>query len=287
LSQYSAQDELIAANRSDVQSAYASGLSPSMIDRLSINHARISGLIEMIRRVRTLADPVGSIDGLKLCASGIRVGKMKVPLGVVLMIYESRPSATLESACLCIKSANAVILKGGKEAAETNGVLVSLIKRALSDADLPDQAVMFIERQEHEYLYELLRLKDFISVVIPRGGEGLIESIMERSRIPVLCHAKGVCHIYVCSDADLDSALNIIINSKVQRAGVCNAAECILVDESIATKFIPTLVSLLNSHGVLVRACNKSMTHLKGEAPDKVQRAASGDFGREFLSLGS
>ncbi|MBP7462632.1 MAG: glutamate-5-semialdehyde dehydrogenase, partial [Candidatus Delongbacteria bacterium] len=237
------QAKIMAANRMDIESARQAGKNPAFIDRLTLNESRIASLIGSLKDIRDLPDPVGSIENLIPRPSGIMVGRMKVPLGAILMIYEARPNVTIDAAALCIKTGNVAILRGGTESLRTSLVLTEILHQALQTCGFPPDWIIYLDNPDKELLYRLLKEKESIDVVIPRGGAGLIRSIYEHSIIPVIGHFQGICHIYVHTEADPEedyrSARRIIINAKVQRPGVCNAMECLLVDESIARDFLP------------------------------------------------
>ena len=236
----------------------------------------ISGLHE----VCGLADPVGAVENLSLRPNGLQVGRMRVPLGVIAMIYESRPNVTIDAAALCLKTGNAVILRGGSEAIHSNIALAGLLQDALADVGIHEKAVQVVPVTDRKAVLILLQQDEYIDLVIPRGGEGLIRSVSESSRIPVLKHYKGVCHIYVDNDADLAKATPIILNAKTQRPGVCNALEGVLVHQAVAEKYVPELVKALTEAGVEVRGCEKSVA-----LNPLVKAATNEDWGREFLDL--
>ena len=231
--------------------------------------------------VASLPDPVGAIETMWKRPNGLLVGRMRIPLGVIGMIYESRPNVTIDAGILCVKASNAVILRGGSEAFNSNQILAKLFSKALEEASLPKEAVQLIPTTDREAVKEMLKLEEYIDVIIPRGGEGLIRAVVEGARMPVLKHYKGVCHIYVDKDVDLDRAVEIIYNAKVQRPGVCNALECLLVHEKIAPTLLPKVGEKLGSAGVKFRAEERAFEYLEKWA----EPADDKDFGYEFLEL--
>ena len=266
-----------AANAADLRSA--SGESPAFLDRLRLDAARLAGLARAVREVALLPDPVGEVVERTTRPNGLRVDRIRAPLGVVLMIYESRPGVTAEAAALCVRSGNAALLRGGSEALQSNSVLVEAFQRALSGAALSEDCVQLVP-PDRTLLDALLQQEERIDLCIPRGGPSLIRFVAERSRIPVVKHYQGVCHLYVAADADLDQTERIAVNAKAQRPGVCNALECLLVDARIAATALPRLGSALRSAGVELRADARALPHLPGAVP-----AAPDDFGKEFLDL--
>lgn len=270
--------KIIEANKKDIREA--KGLSKAMIDRLTLNEKRIGEMAKGIKEIISLNDPVGEITKMWKRPNGLLVGKMRIPLGVVGIIYEARPNVTADAASLCIKSGNAVILRGGKEAFHSNMVIVEIIGEALKKAGLPKEVVQLIPVKEREAMLEFLKLEEYIDVIIPRGGEGLIRFVVENSKIPVIKHYKGVCHIFVDESADIDMAINICFNAKVQRPGVCNAMETLLVHKNIAKDFLPLMADKYIKAGVELRGCEKTRKIIKG-----IKKAKDSDFGYEFLDL--
>lgn len=275
------RQEIFEANTLDLEAAQAGGLDPARIERLRISDKGVESMAEACRHVAGLSDPVGEVDGMIKRPNGLLVGRMRIPLGVIAIIYESRPNVTIDAAILCLKAGNSVILRGGSEAHHSNQVLGGLLRRALDAAGLPAGCVQMVPTTDRAAVKHLLALDEFIDVVIPRGGEGLIRAVVKDATMPVLKHYKGVCHIYVHRDADQEQALAIIENAKVQRPGVCNALECLLVHRDMAREFLPRLAAHLTPMGVTFKACPRSLP-LLGQA---AQPAAADDFGREFLSL--
>ena len=244
--------ELMRANAVDMEKAAAKGLSAAMLDRLKLNDQRIKGMADGLRHVVTLPDPVGEKLSVTTRPNGIRIEKVSVPIGVIGFIYESRPNVTVDAAGLCLKAGNAVILRGGSEAINSNLAIADCILKAGMAAGMPEGAVQFIPWTAHEAVSEMLKLDAYINLIIPRGGERLIRAVVEQSTIPVIKHYKGVCHLYVDSEADQEMALKILKNGKCQRPGVCNALETLLVNEKIAAEFLPKVAALCKAEGVTV-----------------------------------
>ena len=244
--------ELMRVNAVDMEKAAAKGVSGAMLDRLKLNDQRIKGMADGLRHVVTLPDPVGEKLSVTTRPNGIRIEKVSVPIGVIGFIYESRPNVTVDAAGLCLKAGNAVILRGGSEAINSNLAIADCILKAGMAAGMPEGAVQFIPWTAHEAVSEMLKLDAYINLIIPRGGERLIRAVVEQSTIPVIKHYKGVCHLYVDSEADQDMALKILRNGKCQRPGVCNALETLLVNEKIAAEFIPKVRTLCQAEGVTV-----------------------------------
>ena len=244
-------DAIRAANALDVSRAKESGLAPAMVDRLTLTPARFDAMVAGVRTVAALPDPVGETLSTRERPSGITIRKVRVPLGVIAVVFESRPNVFIDTAALCLKTGNAVILRGGKEAFETNRALAAVVRRAIG-GDRLSSAVQFVERQEHEGVTELVRAVGLVDVAIPRGGERLIRVLCEAALVPVLKHYKGVCHVYVDDKADLGMALSILDNAKTQRPGVCNAAECLLVNRTLAPLFLPMVEAWAKDRGVVL-----------------------------------
>ena len=273
--------ELILANEKDLAAAREKGLDAPRLDRLTLTEKIIEEMSLACLEVAAMPDPVGGIDGMWTRPNGLLVGRMRIPLGVIAIIYESRPNVTIDSAILCLKAGNAVILRGGSEAINSNTALAGLISRALTGAGLPESGVRVIGVTDRAAVSALLKLDDYIDVVIPRGGEELIRAVTTQAAMPVLKHYKGVCHAYVDETADLAQALEIVYNAKVSRPGVCNALECLLVHQKIAGDFLPLVRDRLVQAGVSLRTCPKALPLLGGKA----NPAAPDDFGREFHDL--
>ncbi len=275
-------------NLKDIETAKNMGLKPAVIDRLVLNDKRIDGMIKVLMDVASLPDPVGEVVRMWNLPNGLKVGRMRVPLGVVFIVYESRPNVTIEAASLCMKSSNAVILRGGKEALNSNRALVSILRRACEETGFPAQAVQFIDRTEREIVWELLKMEGKVDVAIPRGGENLIRAVAEHARVPVIKHYKGVCSVYVDSEADLKKAWNIVYNAKVQRPSVCNAIENLIVHRDILQSFLPKMAYHLGKAGVELR-CDKESLEVIRQDPSlsfvKVRPATEDDYYEEFLDL--
>ena len=267
-------------NQNDLLSAEKMGLSGAMIDRLTIKDATIDAMVAGLNEVAHLNDPVGTMGPTKIRPNGLQIARMRIPLGVIGIIYESRPNVTIDAAGLCLKAGNAVILRGGSEAFYSNQALAAIIGRGLENSGLPDKSVQVVPVREREAVYALLNQEAFIDLIIPRGGEGLIRSVVENSRIPVLKHYKGVCHIYVDVDADLDMAQNICFNAKVQRPGVCNAMETMLVHQSVAEAFLPAMAGQFVEAGVELRGCAETCSILPA-----AEKAQESDWPAEYLDL--
>jgi glutamate-5-semialdehyde dehydrogenase len=267
-------------NRKDLDAGVAGNLSSAMLDRLTLSGKVIDSMRSGLEEVASLKDPVGQINGIVTRPSGIKVGRMRIPLGVIAMIYESRPNVTIDSAALCLKSGNAIILRGGSEAIHSNIILAEILQESLASCGFDPQAVQVVPTTDRAAINHLLKQEDFIDLIIPRGGEGLIRFVSEHSRIPVLKHYKGVCHIYVDVDADLQKATPVILNSKIQRPGVCNALEGLLVDRRIAAEYLPVIGSELKKAGVELLGCERSTALSKDILP-----AGEDDWGTEFLDM--
>ena len=274
------QEEIIEENHKDLSLARESGLSAAMLDRLTLNPGVIQGMAEGVREVAALPDPVGEIEGMWKRPNGLMVGRARIPLGVIGFIYESRPNVTVDAAALCMKSGNAVILKGGSEAIHSNMILGRLLEASLEEAGVPAKAVQVIPSTDREAVRILIELEDDLDMVIPRGGEGLIRFVTTHSRVPVLKHYKGVCHTYVDVSADLDMAESICFNAKVQRPGVCNAMETLLVHEAVAPDFLPSMARRFEASGVELRGCPQSRNLVPG-----MKAARESDWPEEFLDL--
>ncbi|MBU4231699.1 MAG: glutamate-5-semialdehyde dehydrogenase [Proteobacteria bacterium] len=274
------QAQIQAANRLDVEAAQAQGHAAAFIDRLTLSDKVIASMIKGLKEVAVLPDPVGAVTGMWVRPNGLKVGKQRIALGVIGFIYESRPNVTVDAAALCLKSGNAVILKGGKEALNSNLALAQLMQDALAEAEVPQAAVQVIPSVAREATLELLKQDDLVDLIIPRGGEGLIRFVAEHSRIPVLKHYKGVCHIFVDESADLDMAEEVCFNAKVQRPGVCNAMETMLVHEAAAPGFLPRMIARYQKAQVELRGCPRTR-----EIDPLVRPAQEEDWGAEFLDL--
>ncbi len=277
---YERQDFLYEENAKDIRKAESEQMPASLIERLRVNRKIIDEMAAGLRDVAQLPDPVGEITKMWRRPNGLMVGRMRIPIGVIAIIYESRPNVTVDAFALCLKSGNVVILKGGKEALNSNRALFGLISEALSASGVSPDVAQLIETSDREFLYELLKLNDYIDLVIPRGGEALIRSVAEQSRIPVLKHYKGVCSIFVDEHADEEMARRVCLNAKAQKPATCNAMETLLVHEAIAGRFLPGMVELLKAHGVAVRGCERV-----GKIVPDVERATERDWYEEYLDL--
>lgn len=274
------RDFLFSENRKDLEAARESGIAKSMLDRMIVDEKVLREMMSSLQDVVSLPDPVGEITKMWVRPNGLLVGRMRIPIGVILIIYESRPNVTVDAFSLCLKSGNAVILKGGSEAINSNKALFSLIRRALTEEDVSPDIVQLVEAREREYVYELLKLDEMIDLIIPRGGEELIRTVVERSRIPVLKHYKGVCHIFVDETANVRMAHEVCLNAKVQKPATCNAMETLLVHEKIAESFLPEMADILRKHGVRLKGCERTRTILKDVEP-----ADEEDWYTEYLDL--
>jgi glutamate-5-semialdehyde dehydrogenase len=279
----SSQELILAANAQDINQGKRQGLSPALLDRLTLNPERLSGMVSDLRKVAELPDPVGEIFDEMTLPNGLQVHKQRVPLGVLGVIYESRPNVTVDISGLSLKSGNAVILRGGSETLNSNRALVSVIRRSLEECGLPVESVQFIDDPDRARVAELLQMYEYIDMIIPRGGAGLHRYCRENSRIPVITGGIGICHLYVDETARLDQALEVIRNAKIQRPTVCNALDTILVHQSVAGKFLPLLVSKLSKNEVSFRADSSALPYTP---PSRVvSEAGDKDFDTEWLSL--
>ena len=272
--------KLISENRRDIADAERKGLSKSMIDRLTLNHDRILAMSNGLREVAALPDPVGEVLKMWRRPNGMDVGRMRVPIGLIGIIYESRPNVTADSAALCLKSGNGVLLRGGSEAVHSNTAISAILSKAGSETGIPEGAISFIENPDRECVMEMLRLNQYIDLIIPRGGEGLIRMVSENSTIPVIKHDKGICHVYVDSEADLPMAEEICFNAKVQRPSTCNAMETMLVHQDVAGTFLPAILGRMKKAGVEIRGCNRT----KEIVPD-IATATDKDWDTEYNDL--
>jgi glutamate-5-semialdehyde dehydrogenase len=266
------------ANAVDVERARAAGLSEAMVDRLGMGPKVVEATAQGVEHVVSLPDPVGSRGAMQRLKNGLLVGRERLPLGVVALVYESRPNVTVDAAALCLKSGNAVLLRGGKEAAETNLALGRILRQALADAGLPPDAVQIVPPTDREGIRELVGLVGLVDLAIPRGGEGLIRFVAEHARVPVVAHYKGVCHLFLDEGCDHDMAIRLVQNGKVQRPGVCNALECLLVHENEAPVLLPKVAAALG--GVELRGCPRTCELVSRALP-----ATEDDWGREYLAL--
>ena len=274
------KDFIQEANQKDLEKARENNLSTAMIDRLRLSDNVVASMVDGVRQVANLIDPVGTISNMTKQAKNIRVGRMRIPLGVICMIYESRPNVTVDAAVLCLKAGNSIVLRGGSEAFHSNMALASVLQEALEKCGIDKNVIQVIPVVDREAVLLLLKQEESIDLVIPRGGEGLIRFVAENSRIPVLKHYKGVCHIYVDRMADLVKATPIIINAKTQRPGVCNALEGLLVHKDVADRYVPEIAKVLNEIGVKILGCERSAA-----LSAYIEKASNEDWGTEFLDL--
>ena len=272
------EDEILAANQADYEKAESSGMSKGMLDRLALNPGRIQSMADGLLKVAALDDPVGEVISMKLRPNGLKIGQKRVPLGVIAMIYEARPNVTADAFGLCLKSGNAVILKGGSDAIESNKAIAKWLRTGLTRAGLPEDALQLIEDTSRETTKELMRLNRYVDVLIPRGGAGLIRSVVENSTIPVIETGTGYCHVYVDKDADVDMAVKILMNAKTQRIGVCNACESLVVHRAVRDKFLPKMAEALKTKNVELRGDESTREIL----PDCIP-ATEEDYGTEYL----
>ena len=272
------REALAAANQRDLDAGRANGLDPALLDRLALTPARIDGMIAGLRQVAGLPDPVGAIRDMSYRPSGIQIGKMRVPLGVIGIIYESRPNVTIDAASLCLKSGNATILRGGSEAIHSNRAIAACIQRGLAEAELPPAVVQVVETTDREAVGALISLPQFVDVIVPRGGRGLIERISRDARVPVIKHLDGICHVYVAEHADLDKAWRIAFNAKTYRYGICGAMETLLVDQRVASAFLPDMARRFQAKGVELRGCERTRQFIEAVP------ASEDDWSTEYLA---
>lgn len=273
-------DSLRRENNKDLEAGRAASLSSALVDRLTLTPARLKGIADSLREVAALPCPRGKVQDGWVMYNGLRLSKVRVPIGVILMIYESRPNVTTEAAALCLKSGNAAILRGGKEAYHTNVALWKIVQQAMQDCDVPPEAVQLVETTDREAVGSLLSMDSLIDVTIPRGGKALIERVVSEARMPVIKHYEGICHVYVHSDAEVKMAEAICLNAKVQRPGVCNAMETLLVHRDIAEQFLPQVARCLSAEGVELRGCAISR-----KLVPEMGVAGEDDWRREYLDL--
>jgi glutamate-5-semialdehyde dehydrogenase len=275
-------DVLRAANRRDLDAARDSGLAPAMLDRLTLSDKAIATMAEGLEQIVALPDPIGEISNMKYRPTGIQVGQMRVPLGVIGIIYEARPNVTVDAAGLCVKSGNATILRGGSEAIHCNQALAKLVKEGLAGAGLPADAVQIVETTDRAAVGELITMPQYVDVIVPRGGKGLIERLMKESKVPMIKHLDGICHVYIDDKADIDKALKIAFNAKCHRYGTCNTMETLLVARAIAPKILPELAKLYGTMDVELRADGEARKLLAGYA--NLTTATEEDWRTEYLA---
>ncbi|HBA34918.1 MAG TPA: glutamate-5-semialdehyde dehydrogenase [Gammaproteobacteria bacterium] len=273
------REQLLVANEPDLSAGRASGLAAPLLDRLELTEQRIAAMADGARQIATLPDPVGEISQLIKRPSGLQVGRMRVPLGVIGIIYESRPNVTLDAAALCLKSGNATILRGGSEAIHSNRAIADCIQKGLAEAGLPAQAVQLVETTDREAVSALLGMHDTVDVIIPRGGKGLIERISRDARVPVIKHLDGICHVYIDEFADLDKAVNVAVNAKTYRYGICGAMETLLVSAEVASEVLPRLADRFREEKVELRGCDQTRKILP-----QIAEATEEDWATEYLA---
>lgn len=271
-------DYIINANKKDLEEAKLKGMSESMLDRLSLNEDRIKGMADGLRDIINLNDPVGEVLGMWNRPNGLQIGQKRVPLGVIGIIYEARPNVTCDATGLCLKTGNAVILRGGKEAINSNIAIIETLREGLKEANVPEDAVQLIYDTRREIATEMMRLNDYIDVLIPRGGAGLIKAVVQNATVPVIETGTGNCHIYIDSECDIDMAKDIVVNAKTSRPSVCNAAESLVIHETIANEALPIIANALKEKGVILKGDKKSI-----EIVDYIEEATEEDYYTEFL----
>ena len=274
------QEEILAANRKDVEAGRAAGMNEGLVDRLTLTPSRIEGIAEGLRQVADLPDPVGEVMDEFVRPNGMKIRKVRVPMGVIGVIYESRPNVTADAFALCFKAGSAVILKGGSDAIHSNIAITNVLRDALSECGVQPDAVQLIATTDRAATRELMTMRQYVDILIPRGGAGLIRAVVENSKIPVIETGTGNCHIYVDKDADLDMAMRILVNAKTQRIGVCNAAESLVVHRDVMDRFLPMLAKTMEEYHVLLRADADASAFLPLS-----EAATEDDFGREYLAL--
>ncbi|WP_297871502.1 glutamate-5-semialdehyde dehydrogenase [uncultured Oscillibacter sp.] len=272
------RDEWLSANAADIAAAKEAGMRPAMLDRLTLTEERIAGIVEAVRQVIALPDPIGKVDKMETRPNGLIIGRRRVPLGVVAIIFEARPNVTVDAAALCLKSGNVCILRGGKEAIRSNRKAAELMREALASAGLPEDCVSLVQDTSHETANELMHLDGCVDVLIPRGGAGLIRAVAREASVPVIRTGEGICHVYIDSEADLDMGAEILYNAKCSRPSVCNAAECLLVQRDIAEAFLKKALPLLDRHRVELR-CDETALAILG---DRGTAAAESDWDAEY-----
>jgi len=270
---------LVAANQEDLAAARAAGLESAMLDRLTLSEKGVDGMAEGVEQVAKLADPIGEMTDIKCRPSGIQVGKMRVPLGVIGIIYEARPNVTADAAALCLKSGNAAILRGGSEAIRSNRAIAALVQEGLQAAGLPADAVQVIDTTDRAAVGELITMREFVDVIVPRGGKGLIARLLAESRVPMIQHLDGNCHVYLEEEADPNKALKIVENAKTQRYGTCNTAESLLVDRAVAAMLLPPVAAMLTAKGVEIRGCAETQAIVPNAIAAKEE-----DYYTEYLA---
>jgi len=271
---------LVAENKKDLEFAKKNGVAAAVLDRIALDPSRVLAMAKGLREVAALADPVREVVKMWRRPNGLQVGRMRIPLGVIGIIYEARPNVTSDAAALCLKSGNAVILRGGSEAHHSNQAIAAVLRESCAETRVPQDAIQVAQFKDHAFVNELLQLEDYIDLIIPRGGEELIRAVVAHSKIPVIKHYKGVCHVYVDADASIEMAERVCFNAKVQRPSVCNAMETLLVHEAVAAKFLPAMIEKFNAAGVEIRGCEKTRALVPG-----VAKATEVDWTTEYLDL--
>jgi glutamate-5-semialdehyde dehydrogenase len=271
---------LVTENGKDLAAAQQAGIAGAVLDRIALNPSRVQSMAKGLREIAALPDPVHEIVKMWRRPNGLQVGRMRIPLGVIGIIYEARPNVTADAAALCLKSGNAVILRGGSEAHYSNQAIAAVLRQACAETSVPNEAVQVVQSKDHALVQELLQLEQFIDLIIPRGGEELIRAVVANSRIPVIKHYKGICHVYVDADASYEMAERICLNAKIQRPSVCNAMETLLVHQGMATDFLPVLAAKYRAAGVELRGCDKTCALIPG-----IKRATEADWTTEYLDL--
>jgi glutamate-5-semialdehyde dehydrogenase len=279
------KDEILAANKLDYEDAAASGMSTALLDRLMVNASRIEAIVKDVLAVEALPDPVGEMSDFRTLPNGLLIGRKRVPLGVIGSIYESRPNVTIDISVLCLKSGNTVVLRGGKETLRSNNALVRVVQNAVYRAGVPEGAVQFIDNTDHTLVERMLKLKQYIDLIVPRGGAPLIKFVSETASMPVVTGGIGVCHTYIDRIVDINKAIAIVYNAKVQRPTVCNALDSILVHKDIAGVYLPLVAAELNKAGVELHCDLRALDLLKSNPALKLKPATSDDWGKEFLAL--
>jgi len=279
------QGEILSANQTDYHAAHSSGMNAAMLDRLMLDSSRLEAMAKDVLAVAALPDPVGEVFDMRTLPNGLQLSRKRVPLGVVGAIYESRPNVTIDISALCLKSGNAIILRGGKEAIHSNSALARVVQDAATRAGVPDGAVQFIENTDRALVDKMLKMRDFIDLMIPRGGAGLIKLVRDNAAMPVVAGGIGVCHTYVDKSADVKKAVAIAFNAKVQRPTVCNALDCLLVHADIAKRYLPLVAAEWAKAGVEMHCDERAMAILKSKPSLKLKPASEGDWGKEFLAL--
>ena len=282
---FASQDEILTANQTDYKEAEASGMSLAMLDRLMLNSERLESIAQDVLKVAALPDPVGEFFDMRTLPNGLLIGRKRVPLGIIGAIYESRPNVTIDISILCLKSGNAIILRGGREAIHSNSALAKVVQEAATKAGVPDGAVQFIENTDRTLIKHLLKMSDTIDLIIPRGGAGLIEFVRENASMPVIGAGLSVCHTYIDQSADVNKAIPIVFNAKVQKPSACNALDTLLVHADIAQRFLPLVAAELAKAGVEMHCDERSLSILKPNSSLKLGQATDEDWGKELLAL--